>query len=489
MKIIIFSFILCLISCYNLHNDIQQYANNKEIFTQKNELFLSVKNGKNKFYINEKIEFELLMQKEMSIKNLKNILFIGSNKSPDLEYDFTVKKIAKSNTIKIKIKKLLPGLYDFYYLNNNKKEILLSFKVMHNQPKLISQNFLVEEEKNGANIKQNIFMFEFDKPIKINNNTKIIIHINNKKVLIKPEKIFIKDNLLTVFSRDILSNKYVNVGDDFIFEIDNLVTIDDEIVNFEKIPVKLIEPQANLLSYSNLLTKVSHNSVRFYLQLNNLINMQVCIFQENENECLGEVIFSQCRYDIMAFCEMHVTHLEENSFYKFKLDITDYQSKKKKYSGSFNTTSPSILLKEVMIHPDMNDNKKQNQGEFIKITSIKEDIFISDLLINVVNKNNLTKSKDFIVPINKIIKKGEDLFIGGKNFDPSLYKINNFVSTDKVSLGMSDKEEKIITIFKNNHEYFDEYHGFLWSSAKGHSIVRKNLSGIDEEENYSYLAY
>lgn len=476
-----------LFACLKLDENIHSYTENKQIFAHKNNFSLEIKIGqKTKFSLDEKVEFDIHMQDEMSIKNLKNILFIKSVSKPNLNINFSIKKIADSNMLKIKFKKLSPDFYDFYYIYNNQKKILLSFKVMQPQPKMLSHNLLMDAQKIGANIKQNIFIFKFDKNIQSTNNTQIVI---NNKFIVYPEKIIINNNILTIFSENIFDNKFLNIGDKFMFEIVNLKTLDDEIASFENLHIKLIEPQADLLSYSDIITKISHNSARFYMQFNNLVESQICIFKNNNKECLGQVIYNDCQYDTIAFCQVHVTHLEKNTTYNFSISSIDYQSDKKNFVGTFTTLKPQILLKEVMIRPDMQDNKKQTEGEFIKITNIGEDIFIDNLFINIFSKNNLTKFNNFTVSVNKMIKKDEDLFIAGKNFDPSLYKTNNFVITDKVSLGMNDKEEKIITIFKDSYEYFDEYHGFLWSGAKGHSIIRKDLNGIDEENNYSYLAY
>ena len=88
--------------------------------------------------------------------------------------------------------------------------------------------------------------------------------------------------------------------------------------------------------------------------------------------------------------------------------------------------------------------------------------------------------------MHDILNPMKKIFITGKNFHK---ESDTIFKTDHVSLGMSDKESKIISIFKNEREYFDEYHGFLWPPKKGNSIKRKDLMGIDEEENYCYLAY
>lgn len=346
--------------------------------------------------------------------------------------------------------------------------------------KLINTNF-----ENAITYLQNRFILKFDKPVKLTHNSQIKITNQNKKIYTYEIDNFLYTNNnknLEILINNLFDKTDIIPTENFLLEIENLQMHDEQTITIKPMNLKLIAPDPHLISLRKPIVKISSNSARFNLRFNNIVTLDIDLIGKKEKN----IIFNQCRYSIGATCEVHINNLTPNTNYEFIITAKDYQSNIKIFTGNFKTTQDNTLkISEIMINPKT--SKKQNEYEFIKIENISnQDFFIDTIILEVINKKYFNKTNKFTININKKIKSNSDFFITGKNF----YKqSDNIFKIDYVSLGMSDKEEKIISIFKNEYEYFDEYHGFLWPPKKGNSIKRKDLMGIDEEENYCYLAY
>ncbi len=355
-------------------------------------------------------------------------------------------------------------------------------KTLQPTPKLINSNF-----EEAVTYLQSRFILNFDRPVKLTPESQIkITNKNNKKFIYKIDNFLHTNNNknLEILVNNLFDKTNIIPTENFLLEIENLQTIDEQVIIFKPLDIKLISPDPHLISLRKPIIKISSNSARFNLRFNNIVTLEVSLIGEKGKN----ILFNQCSYAIGATCEVHINNLTPNTNYEFIITATDYQSNTKIFNGNFKTAENSALkISEIMINPKVLKDEKQNEYEFIKIKNISnKELFIDTIILEIINKKDYKKIDYFTVNINKEIPANSEIFITGKNF----HKENDTIfKTDHVSLGMSDKESKIISIFKNEREYFDEYHGFLWPPKKGDSIKRKDLMGIDEEENYCYLAY
>jgi hypothetical protein len=162
------------------------------------------------------------------------------------------------------------------------------------------------------------------------------------------------------------------------------------------------------------------------------------------------------------------------------------------FKGTFQTLEPDLLrISEIMNHPFALDG--HSSGEYLEIVNLGPSgvlpalsLVIEDPATLKISHCNLKAAKPW-----PMIKEHEHVLIVGKDFNPSLYKLDDGVTIIRLGQkticpGFSSDKKKIIDLADSNGNFIDRYGGYKWRTIQGQSIHRLDPMGLDEERNYCY---
>lgn len=333
------------------------------------------------------------------------------------------------------------------------KNQLLMQKRFHENLEITNSNFLFDGECRIP-LNQNRFIFEFKAAATVNTTIKFTINFDNKSETYQAKKVALTENkkyLELEFEKNFLNNLE---GKTFSLIIDGITNL--ELKDYD---CKLIEPQPPLRNLSIPIVKVSTHSSRIFVPFNNMVSWDVTV----PNLPKHSTVLKRCTNDVLTLCEIYIKNLNEGTSYVYELSAIDAQSNEMFFSGTFSTPKVKTLkIAEVHFQTNNNEDESNSKNDYIKITNISsEDFFLKNLKMTVTSlegkrkKNNLFWDK-----INATLKPGASVYVVGKNFDKSKYDFiekNNTIKLNRISLGFIKNSKQIITLLKDDNEYFDEY--------------------------------
>lgn len=489
----IFILLLVFFSC-------EKYPQNKK--SANNELML-LSIEPNDFKILYKNSYKWELSFNYKLKNEPQFFLFSDAKEEEI-FDLSLaqalkveKNKNKENVFKLKTnEKLKEGkLYTIFFKENNleKAKAIHSFYVMNKKAKLIHHNLFSEEENI---VPQNINKINliFDKEIDILDKDSFgLLNIKNQEKINIFSDIFLSSDKTRVLLY-IDSTKVLSLGDDYALIIEPNVTNKDGLpIEFEPIEFTISDLQKDFKMTRPLEMGVSHKGLFGTFSLSQDHETEIYYgLEAGLMNCLGEKCpqiflpkkiknYKDNSYSYFNIFDLN--NLAPNTRYKIIIRSEDNYGNKIITGATFNTLKKALIISEIM--PDT------DQG-FLEVYNFSDAISLNDLKISLMNEDGRAykrcqlKSDDGVI----LPKMGTALIVG-KNFNKELYNIDQNIlihklSTKTICQGFSSSKPKIITLWKNDDEYYDRYQGLLWPNKEGISIHRLNILGLDENENYCY---
>lgn len=404
----------------------------------------------------------------------------------------------KENVYKIKTnEKLKEGkLYTIFFKESNleKARAIHSFYVMNKKAKLIHHSLFSEEEENLVPQNINKINLIFDKEIDILSEDSFgLLNIKNQEKINIFSDIFLSSDKTKV-DLYIDSTKALLLGDDYALIIEPTVTNKDGLpIEFEPIEFTVGDLQKDFEMIRPLEMGVSHKGFFGTFSLSQDHETEIYYGLEvGLMNCLGEKcpqIFKPKKIkdykdnSYSYFSMFDLNNLVPNTKYKIIIRSEDNYGNKIITGATFNTLKKTLVISEIMPNTDQAFLEVYNASDAISLNELKISFMNEDGRAN--KRCQLKSDEGVILP-----RMGVALIVG-KNFNKELFNIDSNVlihklTTKTICQGFSSSKPKIITLWKNDEEYFDKYQGPLWPKKEGISIHRINILGLDKNENYCY---
>lgn len=421
------------------------------------------------------------------LKDLKTqILLINTpvqeileNIPQEKQVNFTLKTFEKPSFYSLvpNKKELIPGTYYGVYAQEKHSpawELKYVFFINFPQAQLISHD--IEEKVPNNRI---IFSFKFDQAIKILNDQAVKLEGESAPEIsslnLSPDA-----NTLVVRLEKNQELKKLSEGENYSFVFDKLL-------NIEPIEFVATKAQENLAIIKEPIFDPSSENVEIIWHLNNNFSGELYFGEDLSGiyNCINQSCPRIVKSDKSFIARYFLSGLKANKSYFYIFRAEDNQGHILISSGVFKTRAKlDLRFSEIFINPQI---KPEAKAEFIEFfyAGLEAKKF-ENLKLVLENQECVLASAEN--PIK--LKPKEYLLIVGQDFDDIGVKIpKNAVivrlANKKLCGGLANQKPKNIKLV-DEKGIVDRYGGHRWPTPKGVSVLRRELWGLDEFDNYCY---
>ena len=442
---------------------------------------------------------------KLKLKDLKTrVLIIGSpehqilpDSAPRSSINFVLKTFEKKGLFSLTPKKSQLSLGNYYGIYTKEEinqpwELRRVFYIKYPEPVLVSHD--VEEKVPKNRLK---FSFKFNQAINIlSDQTVELKALSMHAPKISSLRVNPDGNIL-IISRE----KEVNFVENerYFFVFNNLVNLDNQKIIIKPLEFVAGEVQENLKIIRPLALDIGSDSaeIRWYLNNNHEAELYFGEDLSGIYNCLGHncprmpPIVPQHERDLrISFLGTNlITGLKPKAAYYYILRAEDHQGQVLLFSGLIKTRADlSLRFSEILVNP----KKPEHKAEFIELfyaglSPMKFENF------KLIFTNSEAQSQTCILASsdNILYVHPEDyILVVGHDFDEKNFlvpKEARIIRLVKKSLcgGLPNKEPSFIKLV-DNKGIVDHYGAYLWQSPEAVSVVRRDVRGLDEFDNYCY---
>lgn len=429
------------------------------------------------------------------LKDLKERVLLLS--SPQHEI---IKNIAKESSVAVSIKifdgqallRLTPkksqlvagNYYGLYWREdiNQVWELKHVFYIKYPKPVLLKHDV---EEKVAKN--RRIFSFKFDQAINIMSDQAIFFKSQSGRVPKISSFTISTDQKTLVINRE----KEVEFTEQETYSIvfDNIVNLDNQKIILEPIDFVAGERQENLKIIKPPALDISSDSAEIRWYINNNFNAEL-YFGEDLSGVYNIKNHGGLDTQTGFLGTNFLTGLKPKTAYYYILRAEDYQGQIIVLSGVFKTRAQaSLRFSEILINPL---KKPEHKAEFIELfyAGLEPKKF-NDLKL-IFYDNDQKAQTCVLASLEDIlyVRPKEYIIIVGHDFDElgaQVPKNTHIIRLPKKSLcgGLSNQKSSFLKLV-DEIGMIDHYGAHLWHAPKGQSVIRRDVQGLDEFDNYCY---